>query len=79
MIKALENGHLGGVALDVFDTEPLPLEHRLRRFDNAVLLSHRGYATVEVLAERYEQAMENILSFMDGKPLKLMNPEVQSR
>jgi phosphoglycerate dehydrogenase-like enzyme len=78
LIAALQNGHLGGAALDVFDTEPLPIEHALRRFDNAILLSHRGYATVEVLRERYEQAMENILSFLDGKPLQLMNPEVQA-
>ena len=77
LISALQRGHLGGVGLDVFDTEPLPMDHPLRRFDNAILLSHRGYATVEVLRERYEQAMENILNFMDGKPLKLMNPEVQ--
>ena len=77
LINALQRGHLGGAGLDVFDTEPLPMEHPLRRFDNAILLSHRGYATVEVLRERYEQAMENILNFMDGKPLKLMNPEVQ--
>lgn len=79
MIQALENGRLGGVGLDVFDDEPLPMEHPLRKFDNAILLSHRGYATVEILRERYEQAMENILAFMDGKPLKLLNPEVQSR
>jgi phosphoglycerate dehydrogenase-like enzyme len=78
MIKALENGRLGGVGLDVFDTEPLPMEHPLRKFDNAILLSHRGYATVEILRERYEQAMENILNFMVGKPLKLLNPEVQT-
>ena len=77
LINALQTGHLGGVGLDVFDTEPLPMDHPLRRFDNAILLSHRGYATVEVLRERYEQAMENILNFMDGKPLKLMNPEMQ--
>ena len=77
MIKALESGQFGGVGLDVFDTEPLPMEHPLRRYDNVILLSHRGYATVEVLRERYEQAMENILAFMDGKPLKLLNPEVQ--
>jgi phosphoglycerate dehydrogenase-like enzyme len=76
MIKALETGHLGGVGLDVFDIEPLPMDHPLRRFDNAILLSHRGYATVEVLQERYEEAITNILNFMDGKPVKLLNPEV---
>ena len=60
MLKALETGHLGGVGLDVFETEPLPMDHPLRRFDNAILLSHRGYATVEVLRERYEEAITNI-------------------
>jgi phosphoglycerate dehydrogenase-like enzyme len=76
MIKALQSGQLGGVGLDVFDIEPLPKEHPLRRCDNAVLLSHRGYATREILRERYEQAMTNILKFMDHQPLDLLNPDV---
>jgi phosphoglycerate dehydrogenase-like enzyme len=76
MIAALERGHLGGVGLDVFDIEPLPMDHPLRRFDNAILLSHRGYATLEVMRERYQESMNNILDFLDGKPLKLLNPEV---
>jgi phosphoglycerate dehydrogenase-like enzyme len=79
MIKALETGQLGGVGLDVFDIEPLPMGHPLRRFENAVLLSHRGYATVEVLKERYEQAMTNILDYLDSRPVKLLNPEVQQK
>lgn len=79
LIKALQTGHLGGAGLDVFDIEPLPTDHVLRRFDNVILLSHRGYATVEVLRERYEQAMENILNFMDGKPVKRLNPEALKR
>src|SRR5919106_3328976 len=76
MITALEKGHLGGVGLDVFDIEPLPLDHPLRGFDNAILLSHRGYATVEILKQRYEEAFRNILNFIEGKPLNLLNPEV---
>ena len=76
MIRALESGQLGGVGLDVFNVEPLPMDHPLRLFDNAVLLSHRGYATVEVLSERYEQALANILDYLDGRPVKLLNPEV---
>ncbi|HEX2227794.1 MAG TPA: D-2-hydroxyacid dehydrogenase family protein [Candidatus Binatia bacterium] len=77
MIEALQSGRLGGVGLDVYDVEPLPLDHPLRRFDNAILMSHRGYATQEILSERYEQAMENILKFIDGKPLNLLNPDVK--
>jgi len=76
MIKALESGQLGGVGLDVYDIEPLPMDHPLRRFDNAILMSHRGYATEEVLTERYDLAIKNILDFIDRKPLKLLNPEV---
>jgi phosphoglycerate dehydrogenase-like enzyme len=79
MIAALESGQLGGVGLDVYDMEPLPMDHPLRRFDNAILMSHRGYATVEVMTERYQQAMENILNYLDGKPLQLINPDVQVR
>jgi len=79
MLKALESGQLGGVGLDVYDIEPLPMDHPLRRFDNAILMSHRGYATVEVLRERYEQAINNILAFLDRKPLDLLNPEVHIR
>jgi len=79
MIAALESGQLGGVGLDVYDIEPLAMDHPLRRFDNAILMSHRGYATVEVMSERYQQAMENILNYLDGKPLPLINPDVRVR
>ena len=42
-------------------------------------MSHRGYATVEILSERYEQAINNILDYLDGKPLNLLTPTVQVR
>lgn len=79
MLDALATGKLGGVGLDVYDIEPLPMDHPLRRFNNAILMSHRGYATEEVLTGRYELAMQNILDFIDGKPLKLLNPEVAQK
>lgn len=76
LFEALSKDRLGGAGLDVYDQEPLPMDHPLRRLNNVVLLSHRGYATVEILRERYEVAMENILNFLDGKPTNLFNPEV---
>lgn len=79
IVQALQTGKLGGVGLDVYDEEPLPFEHPLRRFDNAVLLPHRGYATREVLIERYDLAMRNILNFLDGRPTEVLNPEVLER
>lgn len=76
MIGALESGKLGGVGLDVYDMEPLPMDHPLRRFDNAILMSHRGYATVEILSKRYDEAIHNLVDFIDGKPVQLLNPDV---
>jgi phosphoglycerate dehydrogenase-like enzyme len=75
LLDALGSGRLGGAGLDVYDEEPLAMEHPLRGFGNVVLLPHRGYATVEILSERYQHAMENILSFMDGNPVNVINPE----
>ncbi len=79
LIRALESGQLGGAGLDVFDVEPLPLDHPLRKFDNVILLPHRGYAAVETLQELFEHAMTNILDYLDGKPVNLLNPEVRSQ
>jgi phosphoglycerate dehydrogenase-like enzyme len=76
LLEALGSGRLGGAGLDVYDEEPLAMGHPIRSFDNVVLLPHRGYATVEILSERYQHAMENILSFMDGNPVNVINPEV---
>jgi phosphoglycerate dehydrogenase-like enzyme len=75
LLDALGSGKLSGAGLDVYDEEPLPMDHPFRGFDNVVLLPHRGYATVEILSERYQHAMENILSFMDGNPVNVINPE----
>ena len=79
LIGALESGQLGGAGLDVFDIEPLPLDHPLRKLDNVILLPHRGYAAVETLQELFEHAMTNILDYLDGKPVNLLNPEVRDR
>lgn len=79
LLRALQEKRLGGAGLDVFDVEPLPLDHPFRRLDNVVLLSHRGYATVEILRERFEVAMGNIINFIDGNPTNLLNPEVLAR
>lgn len=47
LIQALESGQLGGAALDVYTTEPLPEDSPLRRAPNIVLTPHLGASTVE--------------------------------
>jgi phosphoglycerate dehydrogenase-like enzyme len=63
-------------ALDVFDREPLPPDHPLRTAPNTILTPHLGYGVRETWTEFYRQSVENALAFLDGKPVRVVNPEV---
>ena len=63
-------------ALDVYDREPLPAGHPLRALPNAVLMPHMGYGVKETWDGFYPQMIENALGFMEGKPVRVTNPEV---
>ncbi len=77
MIAALKSGKITA-ALDVYDREPLPAEHPLRGIPNTVLMPHMGYGVKETWDGFYPQMIENALGFMDGKPVRVTNPEVLS-
>jgi phosphoglycerate dehydrogenase-like enzyme len=62
-------------ALDVYDHEPLPPGHPLRTAPNTVLTPHLGYGVRENWKEFYQQSIENALAFLDGKPVRVTNPE----
>ena len=49
LVEALNSGRLGGVALDVFQVEPLPLSSRLRKFENVILGTHNASNTSEAV------------------------------
>ena len=72
LIKALDDDTIAGVGLDVYDKEPLPQDHKLRFFPNALLLPHLGYVTVENYALFYNQMVENLDSCLTGKPLRVI-------
>ncbi|HYZ21577.1 MAG TPA: D-2-hydroxyacid dehydrogenase family protein [Rhodopila sp.] len=63
-------------ALDVYDREPLPRDHPLRSAPNTVLSPHLGYCVKETWDQFYPQMIENALAFLDGKPIRVTNPEV---
>ena len=66
-------------ALDVFDQEPLPADHPLRTAPNTVLMPHLGYGVRETWEQFYPQSLENALAFLDGKPVRVVNPEAQGK
>ena len=75
LVESLAQGHPGGVGLDVYDEEPLPPGHPLRGFDNVILASHRGYAVDRILHQRYQAAFTNVIRFIEGAPVDVVNPD----
>lgn len=72
LIAALEARKIAGAGLDVFDQEPLPPDHRLRKLDNVVLTPHLGYVTIENFRKAYGQAVEDIRAFLAGNPVRVI-------
>jgi phosphoglycerate dehydrogenase-like enzyme len=70
LVERLRSGALIA-GLDVFDREPLPADHPLRTAPNTVLTPHLGYGVDEVYATFYRQSIENVLAFLDGKPIRV--------
>jgi phosphoglycerate dehydrogenase-like enzyme len=72
VIEALEADRLGYAAFDVYDREPLPADHPLRRTRNVLLTPHIGYVTEENYRSSYPQIVENIVAFLDGHPVRVI-------
>jgi gluconate 2-dehydrogenase len=67
LLDALDNGTLRAAGLDVFSTEPLPPDSRLRRHPKVVALPHSGSATHETRHAMAEMAVSNLLLALDGQ------------
>jgi phosphoglycerate dehydrogenase-like enzyme len=78
LIEAVQVGRIVA-ALDVYDREPLPAKHPLRSAPNTVLTPHLGYGVQETWREFYTQSVENALAFLDGKPVRVTNPQALSK
>src|ERR1051326_6630746 len=72
LIDVLRNKCIAGAGLDVYDVEPLPLDHPYRKLDNAVLTPHLGYVTEDNYREFYGQMVEDIRAFLAGKPVRVI-------
>lgn len=72
LIQALRRGTIAGAGLDVFDREPLPADHPLRKLPNTLLTAHIGGRTRENFLARYRDALEDVLAFLEGKPIRVI-------
>ncbi|HTV89294.1 MAG TPA: D-2-hydroxyacid dehydrogenase family protein [Stellaceae bacterium] len=72
IISALKEGRLAYAAFDVYDKEPLPIDDPLRSAPNVLLTPHIGYVTDENYRSSYPQIVENVLAFLDGRPIRVI-------
>lgn len=72
LLEALHAGRIVA-GLDVYDQEPLPPDHPLRQAPNTVLTPHLGYGTRDTFAQFYGESIENVLAFLDGKPIRVLS------
>jgi phosphoglycerate dehydrogenase-like enzyme len=74
LIAVLRERRIAGAGLDVFDTEPLPPDHPFLQLDNTLITPHLGYVTRETYQRFYGEAVEDILGFLSGAPVRVIEP-----
>ncbi len=72
LIDALQRNVIAGAAIDVFATEPLPVDHPFRSLPTAVVTPHIGYVVDEQYRIFYSDAVENIVEFAKGTPVRVL-------
>jgi D-3-phosphoglycerate dehydrogenase len=68
LVDALREGPLGGAALDVYDTEPLPPDHPLLACQQVVLTPHNADQTPEGMDVLNAGVVDNVIAFLEGRP-----------
>jgi D-3-phosphoglycerate dehydrogenase len=76
--EALVAGRIAGAGLDVFEQEPPPVGHVLHGLPNVIMAPHVAGVTVEAVDRMSEQTARNLLSALDGEPIRqnVINPDV---
>lgn len=70
LLRALENKSIGGAALDVFEEEPLPVDHPYRTLPQVTATPHLGYVTSETYSIFFPDAVESIAQWIAGDPIR---------
>jgi phosphoglycerate dehydrogenase-like enzyme len=74
LVRALQDGAIAGAGLDVFEPEPLPLDHPFRKLPNTLITPHLGYVTEETYRVFFGHALEDVQAFLRGAPVRVLKP-----
>ena len=78
LVAALQQGRPGFAAIDVYEEEPVTGgNHALLKMKNVISTPHLGYAESQSYEAMYAVAVEQLLSFAEGKPINVMNPDAR--
>jgi len=72
LLAALREKRIAGAGLDVFDIEPLPVDHPLRKMDNVVLTPHLGYVSLQNYRAYFSGVVDDIRAYLDGSPVRVL-------
>ncbi|MCP1426527.1 phosphoglycerate dehydrogenase-like enzyme [Paenibacillus xylanexedens] len=73
MVEALQRGVIAGAGLDVYEQEPLPVNHVMRTLPNVLATPHLGYVTRGNYEIYYNHTVENIAMFLKGTPIRQLH------
>ena len=73
LINALNSGIISCAALDVYDQEPLPKDHILRKTKNTLLTPHIGYVSSEAYEKFFNGYLNAIEAYLVKKPINIIN------
>jgi phosphoglycerate dehydrogenase-like enzyme len=74
LIEVLRRCKIAGAALDVYGVEPLPADHPFRSLGNVMATPHIGFVTRDTYKTFYRETVENIIAWLDGRPIRVLNP-----
>lgn len=76
LVKVLNEGHLSGVGLDVFEHEPLledDVIYQIQDMDKVILTPHIAWGSIEARQRCVNEVYQNILAFLKGEDRSIVN------
>lgn len=79
LLRVLRDARIAGAGLDVFETEPLPPDHPFLNVPNVLITPHLGYVTHRAYRQFYQETVEDIQAWLQGRPIRQLDLAYQGQ